>query len=386
MQFWGYKRKDGRAGLRNHVLILPACACGSESARIVASQVRGAVNIVFNTGCSDVAANTAMSQKILTGFACNPNVYGTVIIGLGCETVPHKELKEKIQSMTSKPVVSFGIQEEGGTLKTIEKAVRAARDMAAEAAMQQKELCDISELLLGIECGGSDATSGIASNPAVGALSDLLIDLGASTMMSESIEWIGAEHIVARRGATPKIHNQIIQICKDYEEHLKAAGQDCRAGQPTPGNKAGGLSTLDEKSLGCIRKGGTRPIVEVLEQGERPVKRGAIVMDTAGYDISSVTSMVAGGCNAVIFTTGRGTPTGNAIVPVIKVTANASTYQKMEDNMDVDLSGIIKGTTTIKESGEELLKFVHDICNGKMTKAEAYGFSDIAVDHVCRFV
>lgn len=386
MQFWGYKRKEGRAGLRNHVLILPACACGSESARVVASQVRGAVNIVFNTGCSDVAANTAMSQKVLTGFACNPNVYGVVIIGLGCETVPHKELREKIQSMTSKPVVSFGIQEEGGTLRTIEKAVRAARDMAAEAAMQQKELCDISELLLGIECGGSDATSGIASNPAVGELSDLLVDLGASTMMSESIEWIGAEHIVARRGATPKIHNQIIQMCKDYEEHLKAAGQDCRAGQPTPGNKAGGLSTLDEKSLGCIRKGGTRPIVEVLEQGERPTKTGAVVMDTAGYDISSVTSMVAGGCNAVIFTTGRGTPTGNAIVPVIKVTANASTYQKMEDNMDVDLSGIIKGTSTIKESGEGLLKFVHDICNGKMTKAEAYGFSDIAVDHVCRFV
>lgn len=386
MQFWGYKRKEGRAGLRNHVLILPACACGSESARVVASQVRGAVNIVFNTGCSDVAANTAMSQKVLTGFACNPNVYGVVIIGLGCETVPHKELRDKIQSMTSKPVVSFGIQEEGGTLRTIEKAVRAARDMAAEAAMQQKELCDISELLLGIECGGSDATSGIASNPAVGELSDLLVDLGASTMMSESIEWIGAEHIVARRGATPKIHNQIIQMCKDYEEHLKAAGQDCRAGQPTPGNKAGGLSTLDEKSLGCIRKGGTRPIVEVLEQGERPTKTGAVVMDTAGYDISSVTSMVAGGCNAVIFTTGRGTPTGNAIVPVIKVTANASTYQKMEDNMDVDLSGIIKGTSTIKESGEGLLKFVHDICNGKMTKAEAYGFSDIAVDHVCRFV
>lgn len=386
MQFWGYKRKEGRAGLRNHVLILPACACGSESARIVASQVRGAVNIVFNTGCSDVAANTAMSQKVLTGFACNPNVYGAVIIGLGCETVPHKELREKIQAMTSKPVVSFGIQEEGGTLKTIEKAVRAARDMTAEAAMQQKELCDISELLLGIECGGSDATSGIASNPAVGELSDLLVDLGASTMMSESIEWIGAEHIVARRGATPKIHNQIIRMCENYENHLKAAGQDCRAGQPTPGNKAGGLSTLDEKSLGCIRKGGTRPIVEVLEQGERPTKTGAIVMDTAGYDISSVTSMVAGGCNAVIFTTGRGTPTGNAIVPVIKVTANASTYQKMEDNMDVDLSGIIKGTSTIKESGEELLKFVHDICNGKMTKAEAYGFSDIAVDHVCRFV
>ena len=201
MQFWGYKRKEGRAGIRNHVLILPTCACGSESCRIVASQVRGAVNIVFNTGCSDVAANTAMSQKVLTGFACNPNVYGVVIIGLGCETVPHAKLREKIQAMTSKPVVSFGIQEEGGTLKTIEKAVRAASKMAAEAAMQPKELCDISELMLGIECGGSDATSGIASNPAVGELSDLLVDLGATTMMSESIEWIGGEHLLVRTAA-----------------------------------------------------------------------------------------------------------------------------------------------------------------------------------------
>ena len=226
MQFWGYRRAEGRPGIRNHVLILPTCACGSESSRIVASQVRGAVNIVFNTGCSDVAANTAMSQKVLTGFACNPNVYGVVIIGLGCETVGHKLLKEKIQKMTSKPVVSFGIQDEGGTLKTIEKAVRAARDMAAEAGMQQKELFDISELFMGIECGGSDATSGIASNPAVGELSDLLVDLGATTMMSESIEWIGGEHVVAKRAATPRIHNEIIEVCRAYEDHLLAAGQE----------------------------------------------------------------------------------------------------------------------------------------------------------------
>lgn len=386
MKFWGYRRAEGRAGIRNHVLILPSCVCGSESARIVASQVRGAVNIVFNTGCSDVQANTDMSQKVLTGFACNPNVYGVVIIGLGCETVGHRELREKIQKMTSKPVVSFGIQEEGGTLKTIEKAVRAAREMAAEAAMQPKELFDISNLLLGIECGGSDATSGLASNPAVGELSDLLVDMGASTMMSESIEWIGGEHVVAARAATPEIHNQIIEVCRAYEEHLKAAGQDCRAGQPTPGNKKGGLSTLDEKSLGCIRKGGTRPIVEVLEQAERPTRNGAMVMDTAGFDISSVTSMVAGGCNAIIFTTGRGTPTGNAIVPVLKVTANERTFRMMDDNMDVDLSPIIRGEKTYREMGKEMLKDIEDMCNGRMTKAETYGFSDIAVDHVCRFV
>ena len=386
LKFWGYRRSEGRPGIRNHVLILPTCACGSESSRIVASQVRGAVNIVFNTGCSDVAANTAMSQKVLTGFACNPNVYGVVIIGLGCETVGHKQLREKIQGMTSKPVVSFGIQEEGGTLKTIEKAVRAAREMAAEAGEQQKELFDISELFLGIECGGSDATSGIGSNPAVGELSDLLVDYGATSMMSESIEWIGAEHVVAKRGATPKIPNQIIEVCRAYEEHLAAAGQDCRAGQPTPGNKAGGLSTIDEKSLGCIRKGGVRPIREVLEQAERPTQQGALVMDTAGYDISSVTSMVAGGCQVVIFTTGRGTPTGNAIVPVVKVTANEWTYQHMEDNMDVDLSAVVRGEKTAHEMGAELLDEIVAISNGKLTKAEAYGFSDIAVDHVCRFV
>ena len=288
--------------------------------------------------------------------------------------------------MTSKPVVSFGILEEGGTLKTIEKAVRAAREMAACAGMQQKELFDISELLLGIECGGSDATSGIASNPAVGELSDLLVDYGASAMMSESIEWIGGEHVVARRAATPKLHNQVIEICRAYEEHLKAAGQDCRAGQPTPGNKAGGLSTLDEKSLGCIRKGGTRPIVEVLEQAQRPTRRGSLVMDTAGYDISSVTSMVAAGCQVVVFTTGRGTPTGNAVAPVMKVTANERTYRCMEDNMDYDLSPIVRGEKTYQEMGAELLEEIVAIANGKLTKAEAYGFSDIAVDHVCRFV
>ncbi|MBO6292005.1 MAG: UxaA family hydrolase [Selenomonas sp.] len=386
MEFYGYRRKEGRPGIRNHILILPACACGSESCRIVASQVRGAVNIVFNTGCSDVAANTAMSQKVLTGFALNPNVYGVVIIGLGCETVPHAKLREKIQAKCSKPVISFGIQEEGGTLKTIEKAVRAAREMAAEAGMQQKEKFPISELLMGIECGGSDATSGIASNPAVGNLSDRLVDLGASTMMSESIEWIGGEHVLAKRAATPEIHDQIIRVCEEYEKHLLAAGQDCRAGQPTPGNKTGGLSTIDEKSLGCIRKGGTRPIVEVLEQAQAPTKQGAIVMDTAGYDISSVTSMAAAGCQLIIFTTGRGTPTGNAIVPVMKVTANEHTYSWMEDNMDADLSGIIRGECSIADSGAMLLDKIHDIANGKLTKAEAYGFSDIAVDHVCRFV
>lgn len=386
MQFMGYKRAEGRAGIRNHVLILPGCACASESCRVVASQVRGTVNVIFNTGCSDVAANTEMNQRVLVGFALNPNVYGVVIIGLGCETVPHRELREKIQRLTSKPVVSFGIQEEGGTVRTIEKAVRAARAMAAEAGRQQRELCALSDILLGIECGGSDATSGIAANPVVGELSDRLIDLGASTMMSETIEFIGGEHMLARRGATKEIHNEIINMCRRYEEHLAAAGQDCRAGQPTPGNKAGGLSTLEEKSLGCILKGGTRPVVEVLGEAKRPTKTGAIIMDTPGYDIASVTSMVAGGCNVVVFTTGRGTPTGHALAPVIKVTGNRETFRHMEDNMDFDASGVTMLEKSVEDVAAELLTEVLAVCDGRPTKAESFGFSDIAVDHVCRFV
>ena len=372
-QFWGYRRAEGRPGIRNHILILPTCVCASESCRIVASQIRGAVNIVFNTGCSE-------------GFACHPNVYGVIIIGLGCETVPHRKLKEKIERLTNKPVISFGIQEEGGTLKTIEKATRAAREMTQQAGSQQKELFDASELYIGIECGGSDATSGIASNPSVGEMSDILIDMGATTVMSESIEWIGGEHILAKRAATTEIHNQIVEVCREYESHLSAAGQDCRAGQPTPGNKAGGLSTLEEKSLGCIRKGGTRPIMEVLQQAVRPSRKGAVVMDTAGFDIASVTSMVASGCQAIVFTTGRGTPTGNAIAPVLKVTANERTYRMMEDNMDVDLSAVLRGEKTIAQMGSELVDIVAEVASGRMTKAEAFGFSDIAVDHVCRFV
>ena len=386
MKFSGYHRPDGKVGIRNHVLILPTCACASESCRIVASQVKGSVNVVINTGCSDVAGNTEMTQRILRGFACNGNVYGIIIIGLGCETVGHQQLKEEIRKLTDKPVESLGIQEIGGTVDTIAAAVKAARTMVARASQLQKEECDISELLMGIECGGSDATSGIISNPAVGKLSDRVIELGGSTMMSETIEFIGGEHILARRGATDEIHNEIISICKAYEEHLKLAGQNCREGQPTPGNKAGGLSTLEEKSLGCIRKGGTKPVVEVLQEGMRPTQKGAIIMDTPGYDIASVTSMVAGGCQVIVFTTGRGTPTGNALVPVIKVCGNPQTCEKMKDNIDEDLSTVVTKGKTIEQAADQLFEGLMDVCNGKMTKAEIFGFSDIAVDHICRFI
>ena len=386
MEFLGYKRAEGRAGVRNHVLILPTCGCSSETARIVASQVQGSINVIINTGCADVEANTELTQRVLSGFALHPNVYAVVIIGLGCETVGHEELRAKLETETSKPIVSFGIQEEGGTAKTIAKAVPAARALVSEAIAQSRVPCPMSDLLLGLECGGSDATSGIAANPALGEVCDKLIDLGASTMLSETIEFIGAEHILANRAINKEVHNQIIQICRDYEEHLSAAGQDCRAGQPTPGNKEGGLSTLEEKSLGCIKKGGTRPIVEVLQEGVRPTKSGSLIMDTPGYDVASVTMMVAGGCQLVAFTTGRGTPTGIALAPVLKITGNRETYHHMEDNMDVDVSGITEGIYSISDGAERIFDAIAESANGRMTKAEVYGFSDICIDHICRFV
>lgn len=386
MEFLGYKRAEGRSGVRNHVLILPTCGCSSETARIVASQVKGSINVIINTGCADVEANTELTQRVLTGFALHPNVYAVVIIGLGCETVGHEELHKKLKAETSKPIVSFGIQEEGGTAKTIAKAVPAARALVSEASAQSRVPCPISDLLLGLECGGSDATSGIAANPALGEVCDTLIDMGASTMLSETIEFIGAEHILANRAINKEVHNQIIQICRDYEEHLSVAGQDCRAGQPTPGNKEGGLSTLEEKSLGCIKKGGTRPIVEVLQEGVRPTKSGSLIMDTPGYDVASVTMMVAGGCQLVAFTTGRGTPTGIALAPVLKITGNRETFHHMEDNMDVDVSGIIEGEYSISDGAERIFNAIVESANGRMTKAEVYGFSDICIDHICRFV
>ncbi len=386
MKFMGYERLDGKVGVRNHILILPTCACASETSRIVASQVKGSVSIINQAGCAEVKGNEDITQRVLKGFAANPNVYGVVVIGLGCENHSHRSVKDSIEAITNKPVVSFGIQEEGGTVNTIHQAVKAARKMCEEASKQVRVPCDISKLMMGIECGGSDATSGLAANPAVGNLSDRLVDLGASTMMSETPEFVGAEHILARRGASKEIHDKIIEICRDFELHLAGVNQDLRTGQPTPGNKDGGLSTIEEKSLGCIYKGGTRPVVEVVEYAEIPTQTGAIIMDTPGYDIASVTAMIAGGCQVVMFTTGRGTPTGHALAPVIKVTGNRETYERMIDNMDLDVSTIITGESSIEEAGAKLLTELMEVLDGKVSKAESFGFSDVCIDRICRFI
>ena len=376
MNFMGYRRPDGKAGIRNKVLILPTCVCSSETCRIVADQVEGAVYVSNQAGCSEVEQNLKICYDMYSGFAANPNIYATVLVGLGCEGCTPEKMADAIREKTNKPLEVVVIQDEGGTVNAINKAVKAARKFVQEASLVKKEEIPLSELFIGLECGGSDATSGLAANPVVGKVSDMVVDNGGSAVMSETTEFIGAEHILAKRAATPEIKKQIIGICKDLEDHLANVNQNLRTGQPTPGNKEGGISTIEEKSLGCIYKGGTRPIVEVLEYAQMPTKKGALIMDTPGFDVASVTAMVAGGCQLIIFTTGRGTPTGNIIAPVIKVTGNAKTYANMKDNIDFDASVVLTGEKTIDQRGEDLFNEMLEVANGKVTKAEAFGFNE----------
>lgn len=386
--FLGYKRSDGRIGVRNHVLILPCSICASDTARVVASQVANAVTFNMQLGCSQVGIDEEYTLDTLAGFAANPNIYATIMISLGCENLQLDIVRKAIEARTNKPLKGLVIQEECGTLKTIEKAVRYANEMVQEANMLQREEYDVSNLIIGTECGGSDPTSGLASNPVIGEISDIIVAKGGTSVLSETTELIGAEHILAKRVKNDQIKERLFDIIYRYEERIKnATGCHIRDGNPSPGNKEGGLTTLEEKSLGCIHKGGSTVINEIYDYSKQiKGKEGLVIMDTPGNDPSSVAGMIAGGCQIVIFSTGRGTPTGNPIAPVIKITANRETYKRMKDNMDFDVSPVIYGEKTFKESGNDLFKEMINIANGKLTKSEVLNFNELAIQRAANFV
>ncbi|HBF0440392.1 TPA: UxaA family hydrolase [Clostridioides difficile] len=386
MKFYGYKRLDGRVGIRNHILILPTSVCASDTTRIIASQVQGAVTFNNQNGCSQVHSDQQLTMDVMAGYAANPNVYGVIVVSLGCENCQNDLVVDAIKERTNKPIKTLVIQEEHGTLKTIEKAVRYAREMAQEASLLRKEEFPISELILGTECGGSDPTSGLAANPLIGELSDKLVDLGATSILSETTEFIGAEHILARRAVNEEVKEKILHIVHRYENSLKLVGEEVREGNPSPGNIAGGLTSLEEKSLGCIHKGGHRQISEIYDYAKQIDKKGLVIMDTPGNDASSVAGMVAGGAQIVVFSTGRGTPSGNPIAPVIKITGNKITFANMEDNMDFDASPVIYGPQTMEELTDDLLNMVVDVANGKQSKAESLGYTEMAIARVCNYV
>ncbi|QGU94791.1 altronate dehydratase [Clostridium bovifaecis] len=371
MKLYGYRRENGKVGIRNHVLILPASVCASEVSARIAGHVNGAISVPNQHGCCQVGGDLDLTIQIVKNLGKNPNVASVLVVGLGCEGVPAKEVAEEIRKDTGKRVECLIIQECGGTIKTEAEGVRIASEMAREAAKLKKEEIDITEITLAIECGGSDTTSGLASNPAVGYASDKLVSLGGTSIFSETTEFIGAEHILARRAVTKEVGDKILEIVANCENKANTMGVDMRGGQPTPGNIQGGLTTIEEKSLGCIYKGGTAPIDGVLDYAEIPANKGLYVMDTPGQDIESITGMVAGGATIVVFTTGRGTPTGNPLAPVIKVTGNPDTFIKMNDNMDINAGTIIDGTKTVQEVGEEIFSEMLEVVNGKQTKAES---------------
>lgn len=386
MNFLGYRRPDGRVGVRNHVLILPASVCATDTARIVAQQVNGAITFHNQQGCSQVPSDQELTMDTMAGFAANPNVYGTVIISLGCENCQMDLVEAAIKERTNKPIKKVIIQEVGGTIKAAAIAVQHAKEMVQAASMLQREEFDLSHLIVGTNCGGSDPTSGLASNPVVGELSDRLVDLGSTSILSETTEFIGAEHILARRAKNEEVRERIFGIVHRYEKALQLVGEEVREGNPSPGNKAGGITTLEEKSLGCIHKGGHRPINAVYDYAKQVEEKGLVIMDTPGNDFSSVCGMVAGGCQVVVFTTGRGNVMGNPICPVIKLTGNKITFANMEDNMDFNASPLIYGEKTVEELGEELLKMTIETANGKQTKSEALGFMEVAIARVCNYV
>ncbi|MCB8565126.1 UxaA family hydrolase [Fusobacterium ulcerans] len=386
MNFLGYGRPDGRVGVRNKIFILPASVCASDTTRIIASQIEGAVTFNNQNGCSQVAGDQQLTMDVMAGMAANPNVYGIIVVSLGCENCQMDLVVDAIRERTNKPMETFIIQENGGTITTIERAVRAGRKMAQEASKLQREEFPISELIVGTECGGSDPTSGLASNVLIGELSDRLVALGSTSILSETTEFIGAEHILAARAKTPEIKERIYEIVHRYEKALQLVGEEVRDGNPSPGNIAGGITTLEEKSLGCIHKGGHTEVTAVYDYGKQVEEKGLVVMDTPGNDPSSVAGMVAGGAQVIVFSTGRGTPTGNPISPVIKITGNKITFANMSDNIDIDASPVIYGPQTLKELGEEFLQEVIEVANGKQTKAETLGYTEMAIARLCNYV
>lgn len=369
--FWGYKRSDGRVGIRNHILILPCSVCASDTTRIIAGQVKEAVTFNMQLGCSQVGKDFEYTLNTIAGFAANPNIYATVLVSLGCENAQLNLVKKEIEKRTNKPLKSVIIQEEGGTLKAIEKATRYAKEFSAEASMLRREEFPISELIMGTECGGSDPTSGLASNVLIGKLSDKMVENGGTTVLSETTEFIGAEHILARRAKNEDVRRRIYDIIHRYEKHIHDnTGHEVRDGNPSPGNKEGGLSTLEEKSLGCIHKGGSTDINAVYDYSNQlKAGEGLVIMDTPGNDPSSVAGMIAGGCQIVVFSTGRGTPTGNPIAPVVKITGNRETSKTMADNLDWDASPIIYGEKTLDKLSDEYFDELIEFCNGKLSKA-----------------
>ena len=377
--FQGFRRPDGQVGVRNHVLVVPTVICSAVVTERIAAAVPGAVALPHLAGCGQLGPDMQLTHETLAAYCRHPNVGAVLVVALGCEQVVGQMLTEAAKS-AGKPSALVSIQGEGGTPRATARGTELAREMAAGLASEPRETCSIEELVLSLKCGGSDYTSGLSANPALGRVADRLHDFGAATVLGEIAEILGAEHLLAARAEKPEVASRLLRVINRVESEAQALGLDIRGTQPAPGNIRGGLTTIEEKSLGATYKSGeTSPLVDVVAYAGRITRKGLTVMDTPGLDVEAVTGMVGGGAQVVVFTTGLGTPTGNPIAPVIKITGNARTAKTMADNTDLDVSGILEEHEPIDSAADRLFAEILAVCSGKETAAERLGHREFAI-------
>ncbi|MEW4489018.1 altronate dehydratase family protein [Thalassoglobus sp. JC818] len=393
--FQGFRRPDGRAATRNYVGIISTVNCSATSARYIADafdeqlleqypNVDGVVALSHKGGCAFEygGSDHRLLARTLAGFAEHPNIGAYLIVGLGCETAQasfltdeHNLVELNLPGNESRKPLVMNIQDQGGVAKTVERGVAMLKELLPEVNQVERVPIPVSELILATECGGSDGNSGVTANPAVGIASDLLVAAGGTSILAEVPEIYGGEHLLTRRAATREIADKLLERIQWWEDYAKKFGAQID-NNPSVGNKKGGLTTIFEKSLGAIAKGGSSPLRAVYEYAERVSEKGFVIMDTPGYDPPSVTGMVAGGANLVVFTTGRGSCFGCKPVPTIKVATNSLMYHRMVDDMDLNAGRILDGEATVEQVGEELFEMLISVASGEQTKSEQQGIGD----------
>ncbi len=384
--FLGYHRADGQVGTRNYIGILTSVNCSGSVARFIAEaaekdpvlsampNIDGFVPIVHNTGCGMSGVNEGYDtlMRTLKGYARNANFGGILLVGLGCEVMQVPDLVGQGRLRPDGNFRYMTIQGTGGTRATIQKGLEVLREMAEVAAQVARAPAPVSKLIIGLQCGGSDGYSGITANPALGAASDLLVRMGGTTILSETPEIYGAEHLLTRRAVSPEIGEKLIERIGWWENYTAINGGEMD-NNPSPGNKRGGLTTILEKSLGAVAKGGTAPLSGVYKFAEPITSSGFVYMDSPGYDPCSVTGQIASGATMIVFTTGRGSVSGYKPSPCIKLATNNEMYQRMAEDMDINCGDIIDGVS-IEAKGAEILDKIIAVASGQRTLSEELGF------------
>ncbi|RTL68649.1 MAG: altronate dehydratase [Hyphomicrobiales bacterium] len=386
--FQGFRRANGKVGTRNYVGVVTSVNCSATVARFIAEEVNrsgllkdypdidGVIPLVHSTGCGiDYNGETFEVLKRTTwGYASNPNMAGVLVVGLGCEGFQIARMKEAYGIEESDTFRTMNIQDVGGTKKTIAAGVEAVRTMLVAASKAKRETVPASELMLALQCGGSDGYSGITANVALGVAADILVKHGGTAVLAETPEIYGAEHLLTRRASSREVGEKLVRIIKWWEDYTARARMSMD-NNPSPGNKAGGLTTILEKSLGAAAKGGSTPLNAVYHYAEPITAKGFVYMDTPGYDPVSATGQVAGGCNILAFTTGRGSAYGCKPTPSLKLATNSDIYRRMIDDMDINCGDIVDGVP-IEQKGQEIFDALLRVASGERTKSEQLGYGD----------